>query len=140
MNKKRKYEAPVNSEIGYWMCVNGRVLRILRENGINSVSGIIHRKREFFEKLPGFGKNCMKQLDEFMELYEMRYNTKMSDYIYRKVYYFNDRERLVYDTVEMLGMERCLQCSFLTKHDLIRYCELESYQKVGPYAYKKIKK
>ena len=84
MNKKRKYEAPVDDEIGYWMFVNGRVLRILRENGINSVSGIIHRKREFFEKLPGFGKNSMKQLDEFMERYEMRYDSKMSDYIYRK--------------------------------------------------------
>ena len=84
MNKKRKYEAPVDDEIGYWMYVNGWVLRILRENGINSVSGIIHRKREFFEKLPGFGKNSMKQLDEFMERYEMRYNSKMSDYIYHR--------------------------------------------------------
>ena len=136
---KRKYEAPVNSEIGYWMCVNGRVLRILRENGINSVSGIIHRKREFFEKLPGFGKNSMKQLDEFMERYEMRYNSKMSDYIYRKVYYYTKQERRIYWLLDTFGIEYCIENNMLTFDDLKRLAELEQYQRINNFCYKKAK-
>lgn len=136
---KRKYEPWIDEKLGYWMNVNGRVIRILRENGIMTVTDIIRHKREFFEKLPGFGKRSLKQLDEFMELYDLKYGSKKMDYIVHKTYFYTREERRIYWLLDIFGLEYCMENNMLTFNDLKRLAELEQYQRINHFCYKKAK-
>ena len=136
---KRKYEPWIDEKLGYWMNVNGRVIRILRENGIMTVTDIIRHKREFFEKLPGFGKRSLKQLDDFMERHNFCYGSRKMDYIVHKTYFYTREERIAYWFIKAFGIEDCLENNMITYKEMKRLAELEQYQRIDDFRYKKVK-
>ena len=136
---KRKYEPWIDEKLGYWMNVNGRVIRILQENGIMTVTDIIRHKREFFGKLPGFGKRSLKQLDDFMERHDFRYGSRKMDYIVHKTYFYTREERHLYWMLEVFGLKYCMENNIITYENMKRLAELEQYQKIDDFRYKKVK-